>query len=89
MEPTAPRTPPLITVVIPAYNEASVLDESHRRLATTIDRMVCDFELIYVNDGSTDSTGEIIHTLHGQDPRVALVNLSHNFGKKVAMTAGL
>jgi glycosyltransferase involved in cell wall biosynthesis len=80
---------PLISVVIPAYNEAAVLAESHRRLAAAIDSMPYAFEFIYVNDGSSDETNSIIHALHAQDPRVALVNLSRNFGKEVAMTAGL
>jgi glycosyltransferase involved in cell wall biosynthesis len=55
----------------------------------TIDHMPHDFEVIYVNDGSTDTTLDIIHALHGSDPRVALVNLSRNFGKEIALTAGL
>ena len=66
----------LVSVVIPAYNEAAVLEEFHRRLAATIDRIPQDFEVIYVNDGSTDSTIDIMHALRGADPRVALVNLS-------------
>lgn len=79
----------LVSVVVPAYNEAAVLQEFHRRLAATIDQLPQDCEVIYVNDGSTDSTIDIIHSLHGADPRVALVNLSRNFGKEVALTAGL
>jgi glycosyltransferase involved in cell wall biosynthesis len=79
----------LISIVIPAYNEAAVLAESHRRLTAVIDSMPYAFEIIFVNDGSTDATKEIIHTLHAQNSRVALVNLSRNFGKEVALTAGL
>ena len=79
----------LVSVVIPAYNEADVLEESHKRLTAAIDGMPNEFELIYVNDGSSDATNEIIHSLHKSDTRVALVNLSRNFGKEVALTAGL
>jgi glycosyltransferase involved in cell wall biosynthesis len=79
----------LISVIIPAYNEADVLEESHRRLTSTIDHIPYEFEVIYVNDGSTDATNGIIHSLHKSDTRVALVNLSRNFGKEVALTAGL
>ncbi len=83
------KPPGLVSVVIPAYNEAAVLQESHRRLAATIDHMSNDFEVIYVNDGSSDATIDIIHSLHESDARVALVNLSRNFGKEIALTAGL
>jgi len=79
----------LISVVIPVYNEAAVLEETHRRLSATIDQMPNEFELVYVNDGSSDNTNGIIHSLHKTDPRVALVNLSRNFGKEIALTAGL
>lgn len=88
-EKTHPGTMNLVSVVIPAYNEAAVLEESHRRLTATIDGMPNEFEIIYVNDGSSDTTSEIIHSLYKSDKRVALVNLSRNFGKEVAMTAGL
>jgi glycosyltransferase involved in cell wall biosynthesis len=79
----------LISVVVPAYNEAAVLEESHNRLSAAIDGMAYDFEIIYVNDGSSDDTAGIIHGLRSRDPRVGLVNLSRNFGKEVALTAGL
>ncbi len=82
-------SPQLISIVIPAYNEADVLEESHRRLTAAIEKMPNAFEVIYVNDGSSDATNEIIHALYEKDPRVALVNLSRNFGKEVALTAGL
>lgn len=79
----------LISVVVPAYNEAAVLEESHNRLTTVINGMVHDFEIIYVNDGSSDDTASIIQNLHRNDPRIGLVTLSRNFGKEVALTAGL
>lgn len=79
----------LISIVIPVYNESAVLNETHRRLTGTIDPMPYGFELIYVNDGSSDNTNEIIHSLRKSDCRIALVNLSRNFGKEIALTAGL
>lgn len=79
----------LISVVVPAYNEAAVLEESHNRLTNVINGMAHDFEIIYVNDGSNDDTDSIIQGLHRNDPRVGLVTLSRNFGKEVALTAGL
>ncbi len=81
---------PLISVVVPAYNEEAVLAAFHERMSTLFDTL-SDYrcEMIFVNDGSTDRTQAIIDELHTRDDRVACVNLSRNFGKEIAMTAGL
>lgn len=79
----------LLSVVIPAFNEAEVLPEFHRRLSQTLRGLALDSEIIYVNDGSKDATADILRTLRKDDPRVAIVDLSRNFGKEIAMTAGL
>lgn len=79
----------LLSVVIPAYNEAEVLPEFHRRLAHTLRGLALDSEILYVNDGSKDATADVLRTLQKDDPRVAVVDLSRNFGKEIAMTAGL
>jgi glycosyltransferase involved in cell wall biosynthesis len=75
--------------VVPAYNEAEVLPLFHRRLSQTLRELDLDSEIIYVNDGSSDSTAEILYMLQKGDPRVAIIDLSRNFGKEIAMTAGL
>ena len=79
----------LISIVIPAYNEARVLMEFQRRLSAVIDSIGFDAEIIFVNDGSTDDTLGIMEALRDRDPRVAIVDLSRNFGKEIALTAGL
>jgi glycosyltransferase involved in cell wall biosynthesis len=81
--------PPTLCVIIPAYNEAEVLEELHRRLTAVIDGLAVTAEVIYVNDGSRDATLDILYRLRAADPRVAVLNLSRNFGKEIAMTAGL
>jgi polyisoprenyl-phosphate glycosyltransferase len=78
-----------LTVVVPAYNEQEVLAEFHNRLAAVLDEMCCHAEIVYVNDGSRDNTLSVIEKLQGADPRVAIVDLSRNFGKEIALTAGL
>lgn len=78
----------LISVVAPAYNEEDVLREFHRRVAAVFDGLDCALELVYVNDGSRDDTFAILRALRETDPRVTLVDLSRNFGKEIAMTAG-
>ena len=87
---TVPVTePPTLSIIVPAYNEAEVLEELHRRLTAVIDGLGVTAEVIYVNDGSRDATLDILYRLRGADPRVAVLNLSRNFGKEIAMTAGL
>ena len=77
------------SVVIPAYNEQEVLPEFHRRLAAALDGIGLAWEVVYVNDGSRDTTLSVMTGLQAADPRVAVVNLSRNFGKEIALTAGL
>ncbi len=76
-------------MVVPAYDEAQVLPAFHERLAKTLDGVDLDVEIIYVNDGSTDETLAVLQRLRGVDRRVAIVDLSRNFGKEIALTAGL
>lgn len=83
------RTTTRLSVVVPAYNEQEVLPEFHRRLSLVLDELKFTCEVVYVNDGSTDTTVDVIGTLRTSDSRVALVDLSRNYGKEVALTAGL
>jgi glycosyltransferase involved in cell wall biosynthesis len=78
-----------LSIVVPAYNEQEVLPQFHERLSAILSSLPLTSEVVYVNDGSADSTLEIINSFHDRDPRVALVDLSRNFGKEIAMTAGL
>jgi glycosyltransferase involved in cell wall biosynthesis len=78
-----------LSIIVPAFNEAEVLPEFHRRLGEVLDNMHYNSEIVYVNDGSTDNTLGIIEQLAAQDRRVALVDMSRNYGKEIALTAGL
>lgn len=78
-----------ISVVVPVYNEETVLQEFHRRLSAVLDALPELAEIVYVNDGSKDATMGVLSALHGADARVAVIDLSRNFGKEVAMSAGL
>lgn len=80
----------LITILIPAYNEAPVLGTLYERLEKLADSIKgYRLEFLFVNDGSTDDTLDIIKQLTHKDPRVSFVNLSRNFGKEIAMVAGI
>ncbi|MEJ2028242.1 MAG: glycosyltransferase family 2 protein, partial [Limibacillus sp.] len=75
--------------VVPAYNEEAVLTQFHERLKAVLAQLPLDHEVIYVNDGSRDRTLTILEELHAKDASVGVINLSRNFGKEAAMTAGL
>jgi glycosyltransferase involved in cell wall biosynthesis len=79
----------LLSIVVPSYNEEEVLTEFHKRISEVLDSISIDAEIIYVNDGSNDNSLTIMRSLRESDPRIAIVDLSRNFGKEIAMTAGL
>ncbi|MEN6313044.1 MAG: glycosyltransferase family 2 protein [Clostridiaceae bacterium] len=79
----------LCSIVIPAYNEELVVQETYKRLKTVMDSINEPYELIFVNDGSKDNTAAIIRKLCETDERVKLVDFSRNFGHQLASTAGM
>lgn len=79
-----------ITIIIPAYNEEEALNKLYERLQNVVNKIEnYEFELLFVNDGSKDKTGEILKELRRQDERVSYINFSRNFGKETAMIAGM
>jgi polyisoprenyl-phosphate glycosyltransferase len=76
-------------VVIAAYNEAAALPGMHARLAGVLDGLGLPAQVLYVDDGSRDATWAVMLQLAAADPRVRLLRLSRNFGKELALTAGL
>ena len=80
----------LITILVPAYNEQEVLHLLYDRLVKLMNENTgYDFEILLVNDGSKDKTFEIMQELREKDKRFCYLNLSRNFGKEIAMIAGL
>ena len=82
------RPHPEFSVVVPAFNEAVGLAAFHARLLPVMDSLG-EWEIIYVDDGSTDDTRAAIEALRRADNRIATIGLSRNFGKEIAITAGL
>ncbi|MBN1586952.1 MAG: glycosyltransferase family 2 protein [Candidatus Omnitrophica bacterium] len=78
-----------ISVVVAAYNEEAVIEQFYERTARVLESISPDYEILVVNDGSRDSTAAKVRALHQKDARVKLVDLSRNFGKEIAMSAGL
>lgn len=79
-----------VTILVPCYNEEAVLDRFYSRVQSVLERIEgYAFRYVFVNDGSTDRTLEIMRELRRRDSRVHYVALSRNFGKETAMIAGL
>ncbi len=79
----------ILSVVAPAFNEGTGLDKFYSRLINAVKELELGLEIIYVNDGSTDNTLEVMLKQHGDDSRISIIDLSRNFGKEIALTAGL
>lgn len=79
----------LVSLVLPVYNEAEVLEQTHARLRAVIDPLPERFLIYYVDDGSQDETPHILRRLAQDDPRIRILTLSRNFGHQAALTAGL
>ena len=77
----------LLSVVAPVFNEAGTIDEFYRRVRSALDGV--PFELILVDDGSSDAGPEVLRTLAQADANLRIVTLSRNFGHQAALTAGL
>ncbi len=93
---TEPRSPreispdkPLLSVVVPVYNEQEVLEALHSRLLQVLVPNVESFEVILVNDGSKDKTPSIVDSICNADHRFKALHFSRNFGHQAAVTAGL
>ncbi len=86
---TGADAPPELSVVVTLYNESGSLDELHRRTLAVLDGLGRPFEIVYVDDGSTDGTFAILADLHAADHRVRAIRFKRNFGQHPAMHAGL
>lgn len=78
-----------LSVVIPMHNEEPSLPSLFARLKPCLEQVTANYEIICVNDGSKDGTWAALKEFNRTDPRIKLVNLSRNFGKEIALTAGL
>ena len=79
----------LLSIVAPAYNEAENIDEFYSRILESTKDLNLDIEIIYVNDGSLDKTIDVIYKQKENNDHITAIDLSRNFGKEIALTAGL
>lgn len=80
---------PPISVIVPCFNEEEGIAECHRRLTEVLSSFDTWYEIVYVNDGSKDSTPSQLAAIHAFDSNVTVIELSRNFGHQPAVTAGL
>ena len=80
---------PVLSVVVPCLNEEAGLRETNSRLLTVLEGISPNFEIVYVDDGSTDSTPGLLREMQLHENRVRAIRLSRNFGHQLAITAGL
>lgn len=78
-----------ISVIIPVFNEEKNIFSVYNRCISVLDSIGEDYELIFINDGSTDTTFQLVYQLSESDARVKYINLSRNFGHQIAVSAGL
>jgi polyisoprenyl-phosphate glycosyltransferase len=78
-----------LSIVVPVYNEEEAIGEFHRRLEAVLKSMNGASEVVYIDDGSTDATLNLLRDLRRTDPRIGILVLSRNFGKEIALTAGI
>ncbi len=78
-----------LSVILPVFNERENLEPLHARLTDALKPLGCDWEVLYVDDGSTDGSWEVLRRLAAGDGRVRLVRLRKNFGQTPALAAGL
>lgn len=78
-----------LSVVVPCYNEEQVIGTCHETLTRVLSQTVRDYQIVYVNDGSTDNTYQLLGEKQRSDSRVKVVDLSRNFGHQIAVSAGL
>ena len=80
---------PELSIILPVYNEEENLENLYSRLKSVLERDQCDFEIIFVDDGSRDGSLAKLEELSAADNRVVILELARNFGHQVAITAGL
>jgi polyisoprenyl-phosphate glycosyltransferase len=78
-----------LSVVVPTFNEEATLEPLFQSIVGIVEHTTPDYEVVVVNDGSTDRTLTVLWVAHLANPRIKIVNLSRNFGKEAALTAGL
>ncbi|MDR1789708.1 MAG: glycosyltransferase family 2 protein [Opitutaceae bacterium] len=87
--PASAHSPRSLSVIIPVFNEEAVIAQTHQRLSSVMRSLNRPYELIFVNDGSSDASDPILLSIAASDPNSKILSFSRNFGHQPAITAGL
>ena len=77
-----------LSLVIPIYNEVESIPKLYQKLSTVLEEQRCIYEIVFVDDGSTDGTFAALRELNGRDPHIRVIQFRRNFGKTAALVAG-
>jgi polyisoprenyl-phosphate glycosyltransferase len=80
---------PLVSIIVPVFNESSNIMEFYFRVTRVMNQTGYGYEVVFINDGSKDDTLNKLQDLREKDHHIKIINLSRNFGKEIALTAGL
>lgn len=80
---------PRISVLVPLFNEGGNIKPLYRKLKEVLDREGASYEILFVNDGSTDDTGKILEEIHGTESHVVVINFKRNSGQTIALSAAI
>lgn len=89
LKPPRDRRRVRVSAVLPVFNEAAILVDLTQQLTAVLESQTDDFEIVYVNDGSSDGSAELLEGLATADPRIVVVHFARNFGHQPAVHAGL
>jgi len=87
--PRHQKKPKLLTVIVPAFNENETIEEFYARLSMAMNAIQQNYEIVFINDGSQDGTLSTMKRLQDKHRTITIVDLSRNFGKEIATTAGI
>jgi Glycosyltransferases involved in cell wall biogenesis len=78
-----------LSIIVPCYNEEPVIEAAYSRIRSVLNKMPLQSDIIFINDGSKDNTGNLLNYLAQKDPLVKVIHFSRNFGHQSAVTAGI
>ena len=89
MMPENMNSRPELSIIVPMHNEEDACGLFFEKIFEILPKVTDDYEIVCINDGSTDATLAALKVFHAQNPRIRIINFSRNFGKEAALTAGL
>ena len=83
------KAPPIVSIFLPVFNEEGNIERLHSRIIETVEPLALDFEVIYIDDGSTDKSLQLLSRIAAADARTRVIAFRRNYGQTAAMAAGI